>query len=299
MTITLTGPAYALGRLVPVEHLAGALAARLREHGFGTCSVADRPPSELAADAITKLLRDNELTASDVGAVVYATCSHRGEPAGQDQAVRDVLARVGLAGARRYGVWLGESGNLGAAFRLARALLRDEREVLVVLADAVPDRPGEYRAMPNAVTVNGDGAAACLLSTVRSGQYTVEEIGTHANPAMSAAGRGSGLREYLEFMAGVRGVLAALPSGPGGYQWLVTNNYCDANVDDFADLAGIERTRTFRGTVARHGHVFAADGLINLTELTGTARVAPGERVLVLCTGPFSWGAIGLRRNDD
>lgn len=97
----------------------------------------------------------------------------------------------------------------------------------------------------------------------------------------------------------MRGALTELPSGPADYDWLVTSNYCTTNVDDFADLAGIDRDRVFRGTVARYGHVFAADGLINLAELTGTGRVAPGERVLVLSTGPFSWGAIGLRRTDD
>jgi len=181
VTTTLSGPACALGGLVPVERLAGALAGRLRAQGFGTCSVADRPPSELAAAAIEELASRFAVTAADVGAVVYGTCSHRAERTDQDVAVRAALARTGLAGVRCHGVWLGESGNLGGAFRLARALLREERGVLVVLADAVPDRPGEYRAMPNAVAVNGDGAVACLLSTVRSGQYVVEEIGTHAN----------------------------------------------------------------------------------------------------------------------
>jgi hypothetical protein len=37
--------------------------------------------------------------------------------------------------------------------------------VLVVVTDAVPHLHGEHRTMPNAVTVSGDGAAACLLSS--------------------------------------------------------------------------------------------------------------------------------------
>lgn len=302
-TVTLSEPAYAVGELVPVEQVAApaALAERLRAYGFATCSVADRPPSELAADAVADLLLRHGLTGGDIDAVVYGTCSHRGEPAGH-QGVRGMLDRLGLAAARLYGVWLGESGNLVGALRLARALLTSAgmRTVLVVVADAVPKRPGEYRAMPNAVTINGDGAAACLLSTVRRGPFTVEGIGHCASPAMSAAERGSGLREYLEFMTGVRAALTALHNesgtGPDSYQWLVANNYSASNLSDFADLAGIAHERVFRGTVPRHGHVFTADGLINLAALTDSAKVAPGDRVLVLSTGPFSWGAIGLRR---
>lgn len=299
----LSEPAYALGRLVPVEEVTGrpALGARLREYGFGTCSVADRPPSRLAAAAVAELLPRRGLTGTDVDAVVYATCGHRGEQTG-DRDVRAGLDRLGLNGARLYGVWLGESGNLAGALRLAHALLRttDARTVLVVVADAVPERPGEYRAMPNAVTVNGDGAAACLLSTVHRGPYALEGVGHRARPAAAAAGRATGLREYLAFMAGVRGALTALHrtsgTGPHSYQWLVANNYSTSHLDDFADLAGLPHDRVFRGNVARHGHVFTADGLINLAALTGTAEVTAGDRVLVLSTGPFSWGAIGLRR---
>jgi 3-oxoacyl-[acyl-carrier-protein] synthase-3 len=104
-------------------------------------------------------------------------------------------------------------------------------------------------------------------------------------------------------MAGVRGALTALyqasGTGPGSYQWLVANNYSTANLGDFADLAGVPRERVFRGTVARHGHVFTADGLINLAALTAAEQVAAGDGVLVLSTGPFSWGAIGLQRNEN
>lgn len=94
MTITLTGPAYAVGRLVPVEELAGQLAGRLRDYGFGTCSVADRPPSGLAAEAITELLTCRGIGPAEIGAVVYGTCSHRSEPDGQERAVRETVGSL-------------------------------------------------------------------------------------------------------------------------------------------------------------------------------------------------------------
>ncbi|MEV0948670.1 hypothetical protein [Rhodococcus sp. NPDC049939] len=56
---------------------AGALADRLRSYGFDLCSVSDKPPSELASDAITALLHKLDVSADSVDAVVYGTCSHR------------------------------------------------------------------------------------------------------------------------------------------------------------------------------------------------------------------------------
>ncbi len=236
-------------------------------------------------------------------AVVYASCNYGVAPAtAQEEAVRStVLEPFGLGAARLFGVWLGESGNLASAMRLARSLLvgANLRTVLVVVADAIPAQPGEYRAMPNAVTINGD-AAACLLSTRLPGPYQLVGIGQAAVPAMAAAGRRRGLREYLHFMSGVRSALTLLYQTSGttaeSYQWMVANNYSAANLDDFADIARIPHDRLFRGNVPRYGHLFAADGLINLAGLAESTEIVPGERVLLLSTGPFSWGAVGLLR---
>lgn len=281
--VTLSEPAYAVGQLVPVEQVAGhgLLFSRLRRHGFDTCSVAGRPPSQLAAEAVSALLRRSRPGGGGVDAVVYGTCSHRSEPPG-DGRVRGMLDRLGLAAAGLYGVWLGESGNLAGAVRLARALLAGSaaRTVLLVVTDAVADRPGEYRAMPNAVTVNGDGAAACLLSTADVGPFTLEGVGHRASAVMSAPGRATGLKEYLEYMAGVRASLTALyddvGAGPEAYRWLVANNYSTANLGDFAELARIPHDRVFSGTASRHGHVFTADALITLLRSPPRPGSPPG-----------------------
>jgi 3-oxoacyl-[acyl-carrier-protein] synthase-3 len=306
----LSEPSYALGDLVPLEQAVGAdvspkLIARLRSYGFDNCSVSGQPPSALAARAVESLLLRTGVRPGDVDAVLYASSSHRSEPSSsQQQAVREaVLEPLGLQAAPLFGVWLNQSGNLVSALRLARSLLvaRGMRTVVVVAADAIPQLPGEFRAMANAVTINGDGAAACLLSSHLRGPYQLEGIGQAAAAGMATENRGRGLREYLEFLAGVRRALAQLYSACGtsgpSYRHLIANNYSQANLDDFADVAGVPKDRLFRDNVPKYGHVFTADALINLAGLTQTVEVLPDERVLLLSTGPVSWGAIGLRRS--
>jgi 3-oxoacyl-[acyl-carrier-protein] synthase-3 len=309
--VTLVGPAYAVGQLVPVAEavpgeVSGELADRLRDNGFVRCSVSDQPPSALAARAVAALLRQVGEASRRITAVIYATCSYGTEPepgTGPEQVARErVLRPVGLDHLPVYGVWLAESGNLATVLRLARALVRGagRHTVLCVVADKVPAGPGQYRAMPNGVTINGDGAAACLLSTELPGDYLVEGVAQVSAPVMVTFAKGQGLRKHLQIMAGIRGcctgLYAASGQAPSAYRWLVTNNYARRTLHEFADMAQLPHDRLFLDNVARHGHVFTADGLINLADLTRTADVPAGDRVLVLSSGPLTWGAVGLVR---
>lgn len=305
--VRLSGPAYVLGELVPLAAMTPAAPAELRDrlaaNGFDRVSVADRGPVALAAEAVAAVLAGTGTGPSDVDAVLHATCSYWAEPAGLAAAVHEqVLAGNGLAGARSVGLWLAESGNLTALLRQARALLLGGglRTVLCVTADAVPARPGEYRAMPSAVTVNGDGAAACLLSLDRPGPYELEAVGQHAAVRMAGYGRGQGVLKQLEVVRGVRAatraVYAAAGTGPADYRRLLTNNYGAPTRRDLATAAGFPPDAAWAGNVARTGHVFAADGLLDLIDSERADPLAPGERVLLVSSGPVSWGAASLRR---
>ncbi|MGL5829565.1 MAG: hypothetical protein ACRC0L_08365, partial [Angustibacter sp.] len=235
-------------------------------------------------------------------------CSFGREPdpgGGLETVVREqVLRPVGLEQLPMYGVWLAESGNLASVLRLARALICDGRAgtVLCVVADKVPDGPGEYREMPFAITINGDGAAACLLSTGLPGAYAVEGVVQVAAPSITLHAQGQrGLRKHLQVISGVRScaneLYAATGQRPAAYRWLITNNYAHRTLGEFADMAWLPRRTLFLANIARYAHIFTADGLINLADLTRSTDVPAGERVLVLSSGPLTWGAIGLVRS--
>lgn len=246
---------------------------------------------EAVADLIGRLC----LSPYEIGAVVYASCSVQLWP----NVAQAILATLGRTTIPIYGVWLGESGNFASVLRLARSLVLDGcRSVLVVVGDAVPRGPLEYRAMPNAVTVNGDGAGA-LLVTMEDGAYALEGIGQTASVDLANQGISSGLSKYFRFMSGVRKAVTLLSDESGiestEFDWLIANNYSRDTLDDFADCVGVARERVFRDNVARYGHIFAVDAFINLAELTASGAAKQGQRILVLATGPFTWGALDLR----
>lgn len=307
----LAGLGHALGELQPLEpaladRVDPALLAKLREQGFASIAVASDGPLALARRATATLLHDHGVDPAHVDAVVYTTCSYWSAQAtaegGLGALVRaQLLGPLGLHRARLHGVFLAESGNLVSALRVARSLIEVDglRNVLVITADAVPDRPVEYRAMPSAVTVNSDAAAAALVSS-HEGAYALEGIGQASSPRMLAFIKGEGLAKYLAILAGIRSAVARLFEAAGtqasDYARLVTNNYSVQTLHGFAGAVGIPRERLFLANVARFAHAFAADPLINLADDHAAQPLGPGERVLCLSTGPLTWGAVSLRR---
>ncbi|MFI9115078.1 3-oxoacyl-[acyl-carrier-protein] synthase III C-terminal domain-containing protein [Streptomyces venezuelae] len=303
--IGLGGLGYAVGDSVPLdkavpEDTPADLLDRLRAHGFVNCSVAQETPAGLAARSVAESLVVSGADPARVDAVLYGTCSYWGEgrPPPGDPAeltgtiARTVLEPLGLGHAALTLVWLAESGNTGSVLRLARALVAAgvHRTVLCVSSDAVPPLPGEYRAMPNAVTVNGDAAASCLVSSELPGEFRLDTTVQQSSAAMRGLAKGQGLRKQLEIVKGVRACRAALDTPRDGFAWLLSNHYSDQVLTEFAALADVPRDRLFTANTARLGHCFAADTLIDLADLHRAGRIGPGEAVLMLTTGPSTWG---------
>lgn len=312
----LAGLSVQLGSLVPVERLVRPgdppdLPQRLRANGFSTVSVTTEEPVALAAEAARAALTTSGTTSAEVSAVVYGSCSYWGrssvesaeDPAPLTLALHEQLvAPLGLRHARLAVVWLAESGNFASVLRFARALFRagTTGSVLCVVADVVPDGPQEYRAMPNAITINGDAAAACLLTSRRDADWVLEGLSQSSSVPMSGFAKGQGLRKHLEIMKGIRAAASAVYQELGcsgaDYRWLVANNYSHDTLAGFADMAGLGLDRVYRGNVARTGHLFSADLVLNLRQLVREGAVRRGDRVLGLSTGPYTWGAVSVRK---
>ncbi len=315
--VFIDGISYQLGQVQPLEDaLRGEVTAeqleKLRAQGFGRCAVSAASPVDLARGAASQTLRRLELPASAVDAVIYTTCSYWSEPAlpamsdpspvrfGRLVAER-LLGPLGLERARLFGAYLGESGNFVSALRLAANLMRTEglRRVLYLTADAIPRLEGEYRAMRSGVFLASDGAACCLISADRRSGFAVEGLCQRAGPQISSYAKGQGFLKYMAILNGVRAtagaLFASMGAGPAEHRLLITNNYNRQTMFEFCDALGFKRAQLFLDNQTRLGHVFAGDTLISMADLQAAGRIARGDRLLLLSTGPITWGAVSVR----
>jgi 3-oxoacyl-[acyl-carrier-protein] synthase-3 len=283
----------ALGAPAPIRELPQLaadpmLAEYLASSGLEHYRRADETPPELAARAIRATLDRAGLDPRQIDTVVWGSTSFQ-DRAWYTTDVSRVLREAGLATATPIGTTLSECGNLAAVLRVATALVAaGHAHVLAVVTDRAAGPA--HRLVPPSVAVLSDGAAACIVSAEPRG-FEIVAIRQVTNHRARPDAEDQAVRVLRHNAEGMRraaqAVLAAAGVAPGAITHVIANNLARAVLELFAAQCRVDFARVFRGHVAGHGHVFAADGLINLA----AAGAARGETVLLATNGTCNWGA--------
>jgi 3-oxoacyl-[acyl-carrier-protein] synthase III len=289
----------ALGDARPISSIApiagdSDLLDFLHANGLRDYRHADRDPPELAAEAMRETLRLSGLDPRQIGAVVWSSTSFQQRSWYTDDVSRQ-LGALGLWTAIPVGVTLSECGNLAAALQVATGLVADgHRHVLVVVADRCPSP--DQRLVAPSLAVLSDGAASCIVSAEPGGFefLAAAQYANHrARPGETAQSM-LVIRQNAEGMR--RAVAAALGKtsiAPDDVGTMLTNNLAISILELFATQAGIPFERMFTGNISSHGHVYAADVLLNLAGCSAKK----GSSVLLATNGTCNWAAIVLRRS--
>lgn len=296
MTVFVSAPAYLLGE-VEVQHadLPG-FAERVRGYrmpaqpqlwGWGAVRRTERPVADLAVGSGRSTLRAAGLDPADVDALVLCCTRFPGGPETHGEFVAGIMAGLAMPAAAFTGITLNRCTNLMAGIEVAAALVAAgrHRNVLVVTADAVDD---ESRRLEQ-YALFSDGAASCLVAATGHGGQSYEVLGC------ASAQRNADLDWSREISSELsREVNEALLS-PGGHCLADVTALLHANL--FLPLvsmkerqAGFAAGQLDTGNVARFGHCFAADPLINLADRAAAGRVADGDLYLLAVSVP------GVRR---
>ena len=62
------------------------------------------------------------------------------------------------------------------------------------------------------------------------------------------------------------------------------------------ETGGRPALQLFLDNLQRVSHTYAADVLINLSDLDAKGALASGDRVMALTSGPATWGMIGVTK---
>jgi 3-oxoacyl-[acyl-carrier-protein] synthase-3 len=143
--------------------------------------------------------------------------------------------------------------------------------------------------------VLSDGAASCIISADPQGfeLLTVQQCTNHLARPIEMTNdsvrlmryNAEGIRRASRAALGIVGIQSTEVST------LITNNLTQTVIEMFAAQCGVAFERVFLSNVASYGHVFAADGLINLSTITAKC----GDRFLLALNGTCNWGAVLLR----
>lgn len=303
--IYLKGISYELEEPRPLQQLDEArqspdLLANLKAVGVEAYSASQQSPGGLAAACASRTLWKSKTDPGAVDLLLYATSTFCA-PRFYGRDIQTLITGLGLEKAYPVGVTLSECANFVVALSLAADALRLGRcrNALVVTTDKV--KQGASRIVPPEVSVASDCAASVLVTREGTGPWELLATERFMIPLAGDGAAHEDFGQYLKMIArGVREItartLAAVERKAEDFSWLITNNYNQSVSRLFASQSGFEPDRVYTANIARYGHGFSADNLINLSDCTGEEPPEPGDLYFLLASGPNMWASAVLRR---
>jgi 3-oxoacyl-[acyl-carrier-protein] synthase III len=297
--VYLHGPQYVLGEHES-DHTGIADLPELAERfqmppdaglwGWGGIRRTDRSLEELAVGSGAATLRAAGLDPGEVDALMLCSVGIPGPSEGHGRFVENVLTGIGLGDIPFYGQTLNRCVNLLAAIDVATAFVAcgRYRRVLVITTDRVTD---EATRMTN-FALFSDGAASCVVSA---------DAGGHEILACATAQDAATLEWSNELSSDLarqvnRRLLDPLGMKLGDVDGLMHANIFKPLVVMKERQAGFTPAQLHVDNIARIGHCFAADPLINLVDRTALGHVRAGHLYLLAASVPGSRIGVLLRK---
>jgi 3-oxoacyl-[acyl-carrier-protein] synthase III len=303
---------YELGRPTELDVLSTGLAPEkvrqidsLVSGGFRSFRIAEEPCWRLAATAAAGSLAKAGLRPNEIDLVLFASSSflHHDHPRGD---MDRLCSDLGLKDALSIGVTGAECANVALALDVARQYLATgrARTILLVTSDKAPQ--WDRRILDPPIALLSDGAAACILDS-----WSGLGFGVDTGPVVFDH-EARFLNDPKEFpllvkrtCVGVRKAARGLLDGSRPrVARLVMSNLVEPFTALICAQLDIPRAAVFDQNIARNGHVFAADVLVNLADAIAKEPEAfpanaDDQRWMMFASGTASWGGCLLRKLSD
>lgn len=291
--VFLRAPRYVLGEM-PVDHTGiegfaefvdeRQMVPDARMWGWGTVHRTALDTAALAVDSGRRTLRAAAVEPGEVDAVVLCSTSFPADVESHGVLIASVLGGLGLGSVQVVGITLNRCANLLVGMRVASAMVAGNsyRTVLVITADRVA---AESERLTD-FALFSDGAASCLI-TRRSGggPETYRWVADAHAQDPEAFGRGNEISADLSKAANRR-LFAEAGIGVEAIEGLLHNNIYLPIVTMKEVQAGFGQAQLDTANIARVGHCFAADPLINLADRWSAGTVKPDGLYLLASSVP-------------
>lgn len=302
MSIGIKAIAYTFDRLRDISTLpalaadtnmlAGFEAGGHRLFGCSDCSL-----SEQAVRSARQTLTHANLTLDEVDAVVIGCASIRFWHRTAELLSSEIMLKLGLKDIPVFGVTMGGCANYAGALRIAKGLLMDSgwRNVLVIETNKMPS--DEARPYMPYVSIFGDGCVSALVSSVDP-EYRIAAI-AHVVKPLDAEYAGDP-RFVTNNINGYRRVIAQVLEQAGctldDVDVVIPNNKNIAELRKLSGFWSVPFNKVYTDNIARIGHLWSADNLINLKDLVAGGVAAASRTFLLLCQGDSIYSALVLER---
>ncbi|MEW2065624.1 3-oxoacyl-ACP synthase [Streptomyces sp. NPDC007346] len=300
--VHLSAPSYVLGES-PADHSSIAnLTARAAElripakaslWGWGTVHRTGKSLETLAVESGRAALTAAGAGPEEVDALILCSTRFPGGPRTHGDFVHAVMTGLGLTDTAFTGITLNRCTNLLVGLRMAQALVASgqHRTVLVVTTDRIPDEAIRMEDF----ALFSDGSAACLVSGRRYGEDAYEILGSACAQDPPSLGWSHEISSDLARVVNDR-ILTPLDLTLQDVDGVLHPNLFKPIIVLKEHQAGFTARQLFLDNIARVGHCFAADPLINLVDRADAGRLRDDGHYLLASSVPGVRVGVLLRR---
>lgn len=300
---------YAVGAAVPIASLADQGVAietvdELLAKGVQAFSLLERPLDQVIGECVRASLDRAGLQGDAIDSVILVTESFAelfdgGQTDLSFRQIRnrcfDLFYGLGITKASLLCATYGGCTNFLQASLMAKSMIQQGlgRHVLLVAAERFSTLAS--RLMDEAVSVAGDGVAACVVSAEApaGSAFRLDFIGLA--PYKNIVPDADMAAKLLEMFRSMKHAAAdcydSCRMQPGDFRWVVLGDYNRSTTLTYSKLLGFPPERAFLDNVGRLGHI-PFDPLINLADLHRSRQVSQCDAVLLFLCGPLSCGAV-------
>ncbi|MFE5818110.1 3-oxoacyl-ACP synthase [Streptomyces sp. NPDC056479] len=247
--------------------------------GWGTVHRTALDTAALAVRAGLQTLRAAAVEPGEVDALVLCSTTFPSEVSAHGELIASVLRGLELGAVPVTGVTLNRCANLLTGLQVAAAMVAAgrHRNVLVITADRVAAESERITDF----ALFSDGAAGCLVTQRSDGaSESYEWVADACAQDPAALGRGNEISADLTRVANQR-LFAETGIGIEAIDGLLHNNIYLPVVTMKEVQAGFDQSQLDTSNIARVGHCFAADPLINLVDRRSAGSVRAGGHYLL------------------
>lgn len=302
-TARLAAPRYVLGEEeLSHEDIPGfeerardlKMALQPRLWGWGTVRRTRCDVAELAIESGRQALRAADAEPAAVDALLVCSTRFPGGAPEHAALAQTIMSGLGLRDAAFSGLALNRCAGLVAAIDLAVALVNAGRyqTILVITADRVAN---ETERVEN-FALFSDGSASCLVTGGQAAGPSFEVISCasrHQNTDLSWSAEISPELTRLVNDSLLKPVGVPL----GHIDRLFHANLVQPLIAMKELQAGFTAGQLYTDNIARFGHCFAADPLINLADFAASGMVREGALYMLAVSLPGSRTGVLLRAN--
>jgi len=297
--VYLTAPRYVLGEIEEDHTAIANLDERIAEFrilprpdfwGWGKIRRTGTDIASMAIESGSATLCAAGHDPTSIDALVLCSTAFPDDSGGHARLVRTVMSGLGLDDADVIGVTLNNCTNLLAGLQVADAMVAGGRytRVLVITSDRVRDETARMERF----ALFSDGAASCLVQADQGAFEVVSCAGAHNVHQLDWSN---------EISPDLAGTVNERLLKTAGITLDEVSALMHANI--FRPIlvlkemqAGFSRDQLYTDNIARIGHCFAADPVINLVDRAAAGQVADHRHYMLASSVPGSRIGILLRK---